>query len=165
MTGAYVTIDLPTAAGLWRMAETYAEAAQVLIDAGEPGRHHFDEPVLHLTEQAIELALKAFLRGSGRSAKVLRDFGHRLAALLDECRACGLDESILDGCDTMHVINVLVAVGKSGQGFRYPCNETNLWIEPHIALSVARRLLIVVQERCTLSAGGFGIAQTNNVSN
>lgn len=140
---------VPTAPGLWHMAKTYADAAEVLNAAGEPGCHQFDEPVLHLTEQAIELALKGFLRGAGRSPADLKAFSHRLPDLLKACMSYGLDESFLCVRDTIRVVDTLVAVGKSEHGFRYPCNAANRWVEPAVAVSVATQLISVVKERCT----------------
>lgn len=149
LTSDYVANDLPTPAGLWRMAGTYADAAQILIDAGEPGQHQFDEPALHLAEQAIELALKGFLRGAGQSPDDLKGFGHNLTKLLNECSKCGLNKSFLADNDTMRVIRVLEQVGKEGQGFRYPCNADNKWVEPNVAVSIAKRLIDLVKKQCT----------------
>lgn len=131
------------------MAETYADAAEVLIASGEPGRHQFDEPALHLAEQALELALKGFLRASGRRPDELKAYGHRLPDLLEGCRSCGLDETLLRDPDIIRVVETLVDVGTSGHGFRYPCNAANRWIEPGLALIVVRRILVVTKECCT----------------
>lgn len=155
---------IPTAPVLWRMAETYADAAEVLITSGEPSSHQFDEPALHLIEQSIELALKGFLRGADWPPKKLEAFGHRLRNLAEACRSCGMDESFLASHDTIRVVDAFVALGKSGHGLRYPCNEACVWIEPSVALAVARRLLAIIKDRCTLERQKVAFGQLSDAS-
>lgn len=71
-----------TARSYWRSAE-HLDAAQVKVT-------HREAPVTFLLCHAIELYLKAFLRGAGRNVAQLKKIGHRVADLAQEAVAAGL---------------------------------------------------------------------------
>jgi hypothetical protein len=77
--------------GLFNTAETYWRSAHALHEAKVKASHAMS-PVLFLYYHAIELYLKAFLRGNGHSAKELRSkkFGHRICCLTDRAAQLGL---------------------------------------------------------------------------
>jgi hypothetical protein len=69
--------------GLFHTAESYWKSAAALY-AVNVKASHARSPVLFLYYHAIELYLKAFLRGNGHSAKELRGkkFGHKICCLI-----------------------------------------------------------------------------------
>jgi|SRR5450631_550035 hypothetical protein len=71
--------DRTNEVGLFNPAESYSKSAAALYEAKVKASHPLS-PVLFLYYHAIELYLKAFLRGNGHSAKELRSkkFGHRI---------------------------------------------------------------------------------------
>jgi hypothetical protein len=75
---------------LFNAAETYWRSAGALYAAKVKATHRLS-PVLFLYYHAIELYLKAFLRGHGHSAAELRSkFGHRIGWLSDRAAQLGL---------------------------------------------------------------------------
>jgi hypothetical protein len=77
-----------TAAGLWVHAVSYLRAAE------QVSKMNCDShaPLYFLYSNAIELALKAYLRAKGASLSELQDMGHKLPSLLARARAAGLIE-------------------------------------------------------------------------
>jgi hypothetical protein len=76
---------------LFNTAETYWKSAQALYGAKVKATHS-SSPVLFLYYHAIELYLKAFLRGHGHSAAELRSrkFGHKICCLTERAAQLGL---------------------------------------------------------------------------
>jgi hypothetical protein len=83
--------DRTNEVGLFNTAESYWKSAGALYEAQVKTSHPLS-PVRFLYYHAIELYLKAFLRGNGHSAKELRSnkFGHRICCLADRAAALGL---------------------------------------------------------------------------
>jgi hypothetical protein len=83
--------DRTNEVGLFNTAESYWKSAAALYEAKVKASHPLS-PVLFLYYHAVELYLKAFLRGNGHSAKELRskNFGHRICCLTDRASALGL---------------------------------------------------------------------------
>jgi hypothetical protein len=83
--------DRTNEVGLFNTAESYWKSASALYEAKIKASHPLS-PVLFLYYHAIELYLKAFLRGNGHSAKHLRSnkFGHRICCLTDRAAELGL---------------------------------------------------------------------------
>jgi hypothetical protein len=77
--------------GLFNTAETYWKSAQALYGAKVKATHS-SSPVLFLYYHAIELYLKAFLRGHDHSAVELRSrkFGHKICCLTERAAQLGL---------------------------------------------------------------------------
>jgi hypothetical protein len=77
--------------GLFNTAESYWKSAAALY-AVNVKASHARSPVLFLYYHAIELYLKAFLRGNGHSAKELRGkkFGHKICCLSERAAELGL---------------------------------------------------------------------------
>jgi hypothetical protein len=67
-------------------ARMYAAAADAVNDRYPNAMHVLS----HLLGMAIELALKAFLLNRGRTEQDLRQLGHALPRLLEECESLGL---------------------------------------------------------------------------
>ena len=79
--------------GLFNAAETYWRSAGALYAAKVKATHRLS-PVLFLYYHAIELYLKAFLRGHGHSVAELRSkFGHRIGWLSDRAAQLGIPRS------------------------------------------------------------------------
>jgi hypothetical protein len=79
-----------TAAGLFNYAHTYWQSAVALQEAQVKATHP-DSPIWFLYYHAIELYLKAYLRGLGDTAKELRTkYGHRVVSLSAEAKRRGL---------------------------------------------------------------------------
>jgi HEPN domain-containing protein len=66
-------------------AASYLQAADFVAD-GRPKLAH-SAPIYFLSAHAVELAFKAFLRSQGSTMGQLKEYGHRLASLMDACRA------------------------------------------------------------------------------
>jgi|SRR5579872_858816 len=77
--------------GFFNTAETYWKSAEALYRAKVKASHSLS-PILFLYYHAIELYLKAFLRGHGLSAAKLRSkkFGHQICCLSDKAAQLGL---------------------------------------------------------------------------
>src|SRR5262249_38787516 len=70
------------------LALAYQHDADLLLehhDAEHVGGAERDLPVRFLYSHAVELFLKAFLRIQGFSVETLRQYGHHLMALFEEC--------------------------------------------------------------------------------
>ena len=78
---------------LWRGSKAYFNAACILFKH-EQGKTPFprpDAPAYFLVCQAIELVLKGFLRGSGKSEdSLVKEYGHNLMKALDAAEKHGL---------------------------------------------------------------------------
>jgi hypothetical protein len=101
-----------TPRGLVRYAAEFMEAA-LAADAkmGERAGHEIRAPipVLFLTGQAIELALKAFLLSKGITLKALRsrDYGHQLHVCLRKAKELGLRDVVALRDDEEETIEIL----------------------------------------------------------
>jgi len=74
--------------GLWRYCKEFADTGRfVLQHASGPVA---PIPAYYLYCHAVELGLKAFLRGKGWTLKQLRGLGHNLASALSEADKAGL---------------------------------------------------------------------------
>lgn len=90
MSGTSDDADRTTATGLFHFAASYRAAADELA-GHELAATHPDAPVVFLYTHALELYLKAFLRGHGITPGQLRAIGHDLAKLGARAAAIGLD--------------------------------------------------------------------------
>jgi hypothetical protein len=83
--------DRTNQVGFFNTAETYWKSANALYRAKVKATHSLS-PVLFLYYHAIELYLKAFLRGHGHTAAQLRSkkFGHRICCLSERAAELGL---------------------------------------------------------------------------
>ena len=81
--------DRTTAVGLFNTARSYWQSAEHL-NAAALKVSHPSAPVTFLFCHAIELYLKAYLRGHGRTVADLRKVGHRVANLAGIASAAGL---------------------------------------------------------------------------
>lgn len=83
-----------TAFGMWRFAESYLQAAEVVEDFSKSDLH-IVAPRYYLIGHAIELSLKAFLLAKGVSLQELRSMkliGHDLERALVRAEALGFLE-------------------------------------------------------------------------
>ena len=100
-------IDRTSAVGLFNTARSYWRSAEQLN--GDPPRvTHPESPITFLLCHAIELYLKAYLRGAGRDLAELKRLGHRVADLSRAAGKFGLDvpqeqEQILSHIDDAEV--------------------------------------------------------------
>lgn len=88
-------MDRTTSLGLWSYAQQFAEAGRKV--AAGSGRTP-PAPAYYLLGHSIELSLKGFLRGSGKTLEELKAIGHNLQAALNSANEldleshCKLDE-------------------------------------------------------------------------
>lgn len=132
--------------GLWRMARDYALAALVVRAAQ---RSEIALVPYFLAGHAIELALKAYLRGAGLGASELssRRFGHNLQALLDECHRRGFDRSVRLGSRQRSALHLLGAyyAGKTFEYYETGVLQVPIW---GILEGALRRVIDGVQRFC-----------------
>lgn len=112
--------DEPSAFGTLRYAENYRIAASKVIGNENPTESALQMPAYHLLAQSIELALKAYLRTAGMSAKDLQahSIRHNLSKLQDEAIARGLNEIVVLNDFDRHVIGTLSGAHQAHE-FRY----------------------------------------------
>jgi HEPN domain-containing protein len=91
-----------TARSYWRSAE-YLSEARVKVT-------HPQSPVTFLLCHAVELYLKAFLRGKGNTLGELRKWGHNVATLAENAKASALSLSPLSSETLSHVTEADVAI-------------------------------------------------------
>jgi hypothetical protein len=89
MTGAIDDNERTNALGLFNTARSYWHSAEHL-NAANLEVTHPQAPVTFLFCHAIELYLKAFLRGAGKSIAELKQIGHRVANLAKAADSAGL---------------------------------------------------------------------------
>ncbi len=84
-------IDRTSSVGLFNFANSYFAAALALKDIRIAATHP-ETPLRFLYFHAVELFLKAYLRGKGHSAAELRSrkFGHRICCLSERAAQYGL---------------------------------------------------------------------------
>jgi len=82
-----VSVDRTTSLGLWSYAKDFDEAARIVASKDE---QRVSIPAYYLICHAIELALKAFLRGSGATLTDLRQLGHDLNKCFDRALSYNL---------------------------------------------------------------------------
>jgi hypothetical protein len=77
-----------TAIGLCLQAESFLQAADYIWKASKSGELsiRFDSPAVFLLSHGIELALKAWLRKSGKTLKNLSAIGHDLSKACQHCK-------------------------------------------------------------------------------
>lgn len=80
-----IRIDRTNSMGLWTYARYYLLAAEKLSQSNE-----ISIPAYYLVSHSIELALKAFLMGSGFPLQKLKNMGHDLEKALRCCDSLGL---------------------------------------------------------------------------
>jgi hypothetical protein len=90
MTGAIDDNERTNAVGLFNTARSYWHSAEHL-NAANLKVTHPEAPVTFLFCHAIELYLKAFLRGAGKSVAELKQNGHRIANLAKAAVNAGLN--------------------------------------------------------------------------
>jgi DNA-binding MarR family transcriptional regulator len=96
------------AVGLFNTARSYWRSAEYLSTAHLEGVTHPRAPVTFLFCHAIELYLKAYLRGAGRDVSQLKQLGHHVANLAQSAIKSGLaigqeHSEILDHIDDADV--------------------------------------------------------------
>lgn len=74
-------MDRTTSMGLWRYGKDFAVAGRATWEAN--GRRA-NAPGYYLLGHSIELVLKAYLRGRGKSIKALQNIGHDLELAIRE---------------------------------------------------------------------------------
>lgn len=118
-----------TAIGLARYAKEYLEAAIVVDQELGVKRSPFyisPIPAYFLLTHAIELTLKAYLRGAGLSVRQLQGVGHDLDALLAKANELGLGDCHTFTAEDNEAFAFLVAAN-SHHRFRYiQTGETRL---------------------------------------
>jgi hypothetical protein len=91
MAGTIIDEDRTNEVGLFNTAESFWRSAAELYRAEVKVTHPLS-PILFLYYHAIELYLKAFLRGHGHTTKELasRKFGHKTCCLTERAAELGL---------------------------------------------------------------------------
>src|SRR6185295_13755189 len=83
-----------SSAGLLNGADEYLQAARLVYEGQNPDRTLFS-PLYFLVCQSLELALKAFLRGKGKTEVFLvKDIGHDLVAAFGAAEQEGLSNHV-----------------------------------------------------------------------
>ncbi len=83
-------MDRTSSMGLWTYAKNYLDAGYAV--ATSVPRALAPTPAYYLYCHAIELALKAYLRGSGASITDLKKIGHDLASAYNRALSVGLKD-------------------------------------------------------------------------
>ena len=83
-------MDRTNSMGLWTYAKDYLEAGYA-VTTSMP-RAHAPTPAYYLYCHSIELALKAYLRGTGASIKDLKRIGHDLSKAYKKALGTGLKD-------------------------------------------------------------------------
>jgi len=89
VAGGIDTDERTSAVGLFNFARSYWQSAEHL-NAANLKVSHPSAPVTFLFCHAIELYLKAYLRGAGKSVAELKQIGHRVANLAKAAVSTGL---------------------------------------------------------------------------
>ncbi|HTI80687.1 MAG TPA: hypothetical protein VL614_09600 [Acetobacteraceae bacterium] len=156
-----VAIDREPPIAVFSFSDSYFQAARHLRGALESDRLKlpFDAPIYYLYARALELAMNAFLRAKGMSARELRSsgFGHQLLVLWQTCLEKGLCDPSASATATVgQMIKILDPYAKEC-GFRYTqvgakglptLNEVELaaaWI-----LSMVRPFIPEIRQRAAL---------------
>lgn len=87
-------MDRTSSMGLWTYSHDFMIAANELVKLNNA---HTDGPAYYLISHAIELSLKAFLRGSGLSLDELKSWkniGHDLCKCLSKAETLNLNNFI-----------------------------------------------------------------------
>lgn len=140
------TDDLLSSMMLWNGADAYVKAARILFEHDQDKSSFMRiprEPAYFVVCQAIELALKAYLRGSGESETFLaKKCGHDLATTLQAADERGLinllrfeptERSILELANSLYSTKAL-QFGIAGH-YRYPRFEPLLQIAENLVTS------------------------------
>lgn len=140
------TDDLLSSMMLWNGADAYVKAARILFEHDQDKSSFIrvpSEPAYFVVCQAIELALKAYLRGSGESENFLvNKCGHDLAKTLQAANERGLTNLftveptkrlVLESANRLYSAKVL-QFGIAGF-YRYPSFEPLLQIAKNLVTS------------------------------
>jgi hypothetical protein len=129
-----------TAAGMWRFAEEYRSAAEVVNQSTTDA---FSAPAMYLIGHSVELSLKAFLRSRGATLGDLLDIGHGLQKLHTEALRRGLQRLWPEATMVADTIRMLDEVNEN-HAMRYIINETRSvpqwWVVSGCALGLTRSL-------------------------
>ena len=148
------TEDLLSSMMLWNGSYCYLEAARTLFTKEEPSILPMppSDPTYFLACQAIELALKAFLRGSGKDETFLAKVcNHNLAVALKAAEEIGLNKllkldsqehQVLNSANQLYSTKAL-QFGISGR-YSYP------HFEP--LLKITEKIVIGTEEFCMKNA-------------
>jgi hypothetical protein len=137
-----VSDDRTTATGLFNTARSYWRSAEEL-DALQVEVSHREAPVTFLFCHAIELYLKAFLRGAGKTIADLKKVGHRVADLAALATASGLSLEPEHSEILSHIDDTDVAIEARYivTGFKTrPANEALAQVAGHLDDSVCTAL-------------------------
>ena len=129
-----LAVDRTSAVGLFNFARSYWRSAEQL--RGRPARvTHPDSPITFLLCHALELYLKAYLRGVGRDIADLKRIGHRVADLSRAAVSAGLKLSPEHVAILSHIDDTDAAIEA-----RYIVTGLKRWL-PNEALSeIAREI-------------------------
>ena len=83
-------MDRTNSMGLWRYSSEFLRAGVAVLEAEGDS---LVMPLCYLYCHSLELAFKAFLRGSGMTLDELIRIGHDLKKACEEARAAGLDRN------------------------------------------------------------------------
>lgn len=86
-------MDRTNSMGLWRYASEFSEAGRIVLENSDGTVP--PQPAYYLYCHAIELALKAFLRGSGSTLTDLKGSGHDIRKLLKKAFRAGFHDRCL----------------------------------------------------------------------
>ena len=113
-------------------ARMYAAGADAVNDRYPNSMHVLS----HLLGMAIELGLKAFLLNGGRTEQELRQFGHDLRRLLEECESLGLTRT-----GSRHFRLAVLGANYEERQFAYPEEAVLNIIIPRSLREIANELI------------------------
>jgi len=146
--------------GLLNFGRCYADAAQALITQIASGQLYlkFNEPILFLLGQSLELEFSAILRAKGITIEKLRSIGkgHDLIKLLDAARKVFNDELAISP-EAMQNFRLLNIHFKKPYQVRYLILGYTVWPDVSVLLDLARMLYDRFRPACEeveLASGG-----------
>jgi len=130
--------------GLWTQSESYLAASIVLQ---KHSRNEVSDPNYYLPAHALELALKAFLRGNGATLKCLRGIGHDLEICLGRAECFGLDSFCQMSNEDMAAIRLLNSYYKVKE-FEYIVTGSKRYPPITTLQEIVSRLLQKIEKFC-----------------
>jgi len=133
-------MDRTNSMGLWHYAKDYSDAGRVVVENLKEAIA--PSPAYYLYCHAIELALKAYLRGSGARLEELKQIGHDLSMAYKKALAAGIKNECKITLDMERSINLVNQVYREKE-FEYI--KTGARTIPTIAILRATTDLLVVE--------------------
>lgn len=141
-------IDGLSSAGLLNGADEYLQAAWLVHGHQDPNRSLLS-PIYFLVCQSLELALKAYLRGKGKTEDFLvRSIGHDLVAALDVAEREGLSGHVKIEAMELHALTKINAYYNS-KDLQYALSYFNKsYPSVEVLSALAKKLVVGLDDFC-----------------